>query len=289
MSSPSAAAGGVLVSALWSYAANLLYPAQAMRRAGLAWWNTGVDGDEPIPNGSRGLGPRFSVGQPEPEFLDAPAMHSHLVGEFDRMAEVYQAFVEPFSRPIFDEALAILRRVLQPDARVLDAGCGPGRELQRVARLVPEGEVVGIDLAAGMVAAAHRATRAHGLENTAFIQADVGDLPSTFDSAFDVVYSSLAHHHYPDPPAATRAILRCLRPGGVYCVVDPGPEWFAQLSAPLARWADPGWIGFHTPVAFRRLFLDAGFVRAGWSEILPGFGVAVGQKAASGGTEADAP
>ena len=55
------------------------------------------------------------------------------------MAEAYAGFVQPFSRPIFDEALEVLRRYIGPDARVLDAGCGPGRELQRVARLVPAG------------------------------------------------------------------------------------------------------------------------------------------------------
>jgi hypothetical protein len=69
-----------------------------------------------------------------------------------------------------------------------------------------------------------------------------------------------------------------LRPGGLYCVVDPGPAWFTTLSAPLARQTDPGWIGFHTPAEFRRLFAAAGFERTGWRELLPGFGLAVGQK-----------
>jgi SAM-dependent methyltransferase len=93
------------------------------------------------------------------------------------------------------------------------------------------------------------------------------------------VYSCLAHHHYPEPATATSAILRCLRPGGVYCVIDPGPAWYNKISAPIAKWADPGWIGFHTPEQFRSLFQTAGFARTGWQEILPGFGVALGQKA----------
>ena len=93
-----------------------------------------------------------------------------------------------------------------------------------MARLVPAGEVVGVDLAAGMVRAAHRAARAAGLDHCAFFQADVTELPAAFDGAFDLVYNSLAHHHYPDPSAAAAAILRALRPGGIYCVVDPGSE-----------------------------------------------------------------
>jgi demethylmenaquinone methyltransferase/2-methoxy-6-polyprenyl-1,4-benzoquinol methylase len=235
-------------------------------------------GEHPVDVPERGLGPWFSSRHEAPVLLDAPTEHDQLVEEFDRMGEVYDAFVRPFSEPIFAEALATMADWLRPDARVLDAGCGAGRELRAVARLVPNGEVVGIDLAGGMVNAAHRAARAHGLDNTAFFQSDVGELPDEFTERFDIAYNCLAHHHYPDPPRATREILRCLRPGGVYCVVDAGPAWFTALSAPLARWADPGWIGFHTPDEFRNLFTEAGFARTAWRELLPGFGLATAQK-----------
>jgi SAM-dependent methyltransferase len=281
-----AAAEGVLVGAMWSWASSVLYPTQALRRAGLAPAPVPI-GDTPELVPARGLGPRFSREHPQPVLLDHATRHDHLVEEFDRMAEVYDAFVQPFSAPIFEEALAVIRRWLPVDGRVLDAGCGAGRELQRVAALVPRGEVVGIDLAAGMVTAAWRDARAHGLTNVAFLQSDVGELPDSFTGAFDLVYNSLAHHHYPDPPAAARSIHRALRPGGLYCVVDPGPSWFNRMSAPLAKWGDPGWIGFHTPEEFRALLDAAGFARTAWVELLPGFGLAIGQRAhdaAGGGT-----
>jgi SAM-dependent methyltransferase len=104
-------------------------------------------------------------------------------------------------------------------------------------------------------------------------------MPPEFTGMFDVVYSSLAHHHYPDPSAAAAGVHRCLRPGGVYCVIDPGPAWFNALSSPLGRVADPGWIGFKTPDEFRALLGESGFARACWIPLLPGFGMAVGQKA----------
>jgi SAM-dependent methyltransferase len=267
---------GVLVSAMWTYAATVLYPARALKRAGLG--GETILGDEPEGLPRKGLGPYFSRRHAEPVLLDEPTEHDDLVAEFDRSAEVYAAFVRPFSRPIFDEALVVLGRYLSPDARVLDAGCGPGQELERVGRLVPRGEMVGIDLAAGMVKTAHRAARAHGLDHSAFFQADVGDLPRAFTGKFDLAYNCLAHHHYPEPARAAREVLRCLRPGGVYCIIDPGPEWYNRMSVALARWADPGWIGFHTPDEFRDLLSTAGFARTAWIDLLPGFGVAVGQR-----------
>jgi SAM-dependent methyltransferase len=275
---PRKVAEASLVGALWWYSASVLYPARFLRSRGVRVVGDPV-GDEPIGLPRPGLGRRFSNNSREPVLLEAPSENDHLVEEFDELAEFYEVLVRPFSTPIFDEAVAVIRRYLAPDSRVLDAGCGPGRELRHLAGLLPRGEAVGIDLAAGMVAVAHAAAQGRQLDNCAFFQADVGSLPREFDASFDLVYSSLAHHHYPDPAAAAASVLRCLRPGGVYCVIDPGPAWFNALSAPLGRLADPGWIGWKTPQEFRALFEAAGFARTCWIPLLPGFGIAVGQSA----------
>jgi SAM-dependent methyltransferase len=274
---PAQIAEAHLVSALWWYSATVLYPARELRRHGVRIVGPPV-GEPPTGLPRRGLGPHFSVRHTAPVMLDEPAKNGHLVEEFDRLAWLYETLVRPFSTPIFDEALEVIRGYLSPDSRVLDVGCGPGRELRRIASFVPRGEVVGIDLAAGMVTAAHASTRRRGLDNCALFQADVGDLPRAFTRKFDVVYNCLAHHHFPDPTAAAANVLRCLRPGGVYCVIDPGPAWFNRLSAPLGRLADPGWIGWKTPDEFRALLAGAGFARVCWFPLLPGFGLAVGQK-----------
>jgi ubiquinone/menaquinone biosynthesis C-methylase UbiE len=273
---PSQVAEAYLVGALWWYSASVLYPARLLRRGGVNVVG-GPVGEEPAGLPRPGLGPRFSKARPEPVLLDAPSEHGHLVEEFDELAEFYELLVRPFSTPIFDEALRVIRRYLTSDSRVLDVGCGPGRELRRVAALLPDGEAVGVDLAAGMVRVAHAAARDLALDNCAFFQADVCNLPRRFNRSFDLVYSSLAHHHYPDPAAAAAGVLRCLRPGGVYCVIDPGPAWFNTLSAPLGRLADPGWIGWKTPREFRALFESAGFARTCWIPLLPGFGIALAQ------------
>jgi ubiquinone/menaquinone biosynthesis C-methylase UbiE len=267
-----------LVATLWAYSASVLYPAKVLKSTGRSVVGPAV-GEEPEGLPQPGLGRHFSARLTEPVLLAERVADYHLVADFDRLAELYELCVRPFSTPIFDEAIAVMRRYLAPDSRVLDAGCGPGRELRRVASLVPHAEIVGIDLAAGMVTTAHSAARARGLDNCAFVQADVGDLPGDFSGRFDVVYSCLAHHHYPDPFAAAAGMHRSLRPGGVYCIIDPGPAWFNALSSPLGRFADPGWIGFKTPAEFRALLEESGFWRVCWIPLLPGFGMAVGQKA----------
>jgi len=271
-------AEGVLVQALWSYAALILRPAQLAKRYGLL--PRSIQGQLPAAVPSPGLGPHYSLSYTSPVMLDQATEHDYLVEEFDRMGEIYDGYVRPFSIPIMDEAVVELSNYLRADWRLLDAGCGAGREACRMARLVPAGEVVGVDLAAGMVRTAFAAARAKGLDNTAFVQADVGTLSAQFEGSFDMVYSLLAHHHYPEPAKATQSIYHCVRPGGLYAVIDAGPDWFVQLSSPLAQWADPGWIGFHTPDQFRTLFSEAGFVDCCWIDLLPGFGLALGRRPA---------
>jgi ubiquinone/menaquinone biosynthesis C-methylase UbiE len=275
--SPSLLAQGSLASSLWWWTAAVLEPARSLKRAGLPVAD-GREGEEPVGLPRRGLGPYFSKRHRDPVLLENETEHDHLVAEFDRIPEVYETVVRPFSQAIFDEALIHIRGWLAPDWRLLDAGCGPGRELRQMAALVPRGEVVGIDLAAGMVKTAHASALAHGYDNCAFFQADVGALPRSFARRFDLVYNCLAHHHYPSPEAAALEALRVLRPGGLLCVVDPGPAWFNRMSAPLARASDPGWIGFKTPTEFRELFSSVGFTRSAWISLLPGFGLAVAQK-----------
>jgi ubiquinone/menaquinone biosynthesis C-methylase UbiE len=270
------AATAALAGSMWWYAAAVLEPARALRRMGLPVVPE-PSGDALRPLHRPGLGPRFSREWPAPVMLDGTTEHDHLVAEFDEMAQVYDAFVRPFSGPLFSEALSVLTALLPPDARVLDAGCGAGRELVTIARRLPAGEVVGVDLSAGMVRQARGAARAAGLDHTAFAQADVGALPPEFDGAFDLVYCCLAHHHYPDPPAAAAAIRRALRPDGIYAIIDPGPAWFTAQAAALARRADPGWISFHDSDGFRRLLVDAGFGRVRWHELLPGFALVLAQ------------
>jgi SAM-dependent methyltransferase len=266
----------VLVGGLWSYAAGVLYPARLLKLIGANPVGP-PEGDLPEGLPQKGLGTHFADDS-EPVLLTSRSHHADLVEDFDQLAELYETLVRPFSTPIFDEALAWIRGFVADDSRILDLGCGPGRELREVAKLVPRGEVVGVDLAAGMVEVAQAKARASGFDNCAFFQADAGDLPPTFTGRFDVVYSSLAHHHFPDPDAAARNAMRCLRSRGVYCIVDPGPGWFNALSAPLCRVGDPGWIGWKTPAEFRALLETAGFARTCWIPLLPGFGLAIGQK-----------
>lgn len=87
---------------------------------------------------------------------------------------------------------------------VLDAGCGTGLVLSRVAPLARR--VVGVDLSGGMLSKAR--TRAGELA-----QGSLTQLPF-LDSSFDAAYSFKVLAHVPDIGLAVREMARVVRPGG---------------------------------------------------------------------------
>jgi tellurite methyltransferase len=114
----------------------------------------------------------------------------------------------------------LLRGVIRPGDRILDAGCGGGRNLHHL--LKAGFDVHGVDADAGAVSAVRELAKrlAPALAREAderFVQARVEDLPFP-DAGFDVVLSS-AVLHFSSSPAHFRAMLdemwRVLAPGGV--------------------------------------------------------------------------
>ena len=84
---------------------------------------------------------------------------------------------------------------MKPGRHVLDVACGPGIPSLMVAPLVaPDGSVVGIDLAPGMVELAKKKAEETGLTNVTFREADAERIslsrvtPSTWSCATTVSY-----------------------------------------------------------------------------------------------------
>lgn len=101
----------------------------------------------------------------------------------------------------------------EPDDVVVDLGCGSGEFTARLAALVPEGEVVGVDPDPSMIEAAHR----HHAANLRFIQAPAQQLDTVVEHGGTDLIVSRAMLHWL-PLSAYRPVFdaawRVLRPGG---------------------------------------------------------------------------
>ncbi len=92
--------------------------------------------------------------------------------------------------------------------QLLDLGCGDGSLTSKIAELLPEGDVLGIDASQGMIDTALSKER----NNLHFRKMDIDHLD--FDNRFDVLFSNATLHWIKDHQNLLRNVYRALRPGG---------------------------------------------------------------------------
>jgi len=100
---------------------------------------------------------------------------------------------------------------------ILIAGCGTGSHSIDSALRFPKAHILAIDMSRTSLAYARRKSRALGLTNIAYGQADILKLAS-LDRRFDVIETVGVLHHLADPAAGWRALLSLLRPHGLMLV-----------------------------------------------------------------------
>jgi ubiquinone/menaquinone biosynthesis C-methylase UbiE len=124
--------------------------------------------------------------------------------QFQRLAPVWDRMRSPEA---FDALEAALTSVEQAPRRALDVGTGTGAAAFMIAERWPEAEVVGVDLAAGMLAEARRKTSPELAGRVRFEQADAERLPFA-DASFDLITLSNMIPFFDE-------LARLLAPGGV--------------------------------------------------------------------------
>ena len=141
---------------------------------------------------------------------------------------------------------------LPPDARVLDAGAGPGHHAQ--AFVAAGRRAVALDLASAMTHLARR-------RGVPAVRGDLRRLPFG-DGAFDAVWSAAALLHVPrdDAPATLAEWRRVMRPGGRLALMtatggDDGWEPAPYAGADGAR----RWFVYHDAAGLTALLTAAGW------------------------------
>ena len=156
--------------------------------------------------------------------------HSHArhaapqtTGKIIRWARLYDLF---FARKPTEVHKQVVRSAApQPGERALDVGCGPGTMAIILAKKVlPGGEVVGIDASTEMIDVARRKGKRQG-STACFEAAAIESLPFD-DAAFDLATSTFMLHHLPDDVQATglAEVRRVLKPGGRFVIADFSSE-----------------------------------------------------------------
>lgn len=129
---------------------------------------------------------------------------------------------------------------LKEGEKVLDLGCGRGRETLDAAKLVgAKGFVWGLDITPRMIALAQEYAREERVENVEFLLASMNQIPLQ-NNSLDAVLSNCAINHVEDKVEVYREIYRVLKYGGRFVVSDimtevPLPQAIREDSEAIAE------------------------------------------------------
>lgn len=140
---------------------------------------------------------------------------------------------------------------ITPGMRVLDLGCGDGTTALPSALL--GAEVLGVDIAANLVAAGNQRAEAAGLSNLRFQEGDASHLDDLADDSFDLVVSIFGAMFAPRPFDVAKEMVRVTRPGGRIVMGNwiPGdPTLVAQILKISSSYSPPPPEGFISPMTW---------------------------------------
>lgn len=159
-------------------------------------------------------------------------------------------YVKPILARVHDEVLAryygcglVLPESLD-GLTVLDLGCGAGRDVYVLSKLVGErGRVIGVDMTEGQLAVAsrheeyHRKAFGHSESNVRFLHGYIERLSELqlADASVDVIVSNCVLNLAPDKAAVLSEAWRVLKPGGELYFSDV----YADRRVSLELTADP--------------------------------------------------
>lgn len=121
------------------------------------------------------------------------------------------------------ERLLYLKMVPQ---RILDLGCGTGYFSRELAKMYPQAQIVGLDVALNMLA---QARKKHSWRRKwPLVAADMQQLPFA-DGAFDLVFANQVLHWSESLSTVFRELNRVMRAQGCLMFTTLGPDTFKEL------------------------------------------------------------
>jgi ubiquinone/menaquinone biosynthesis C-methylase UbiE len=194
---------------------------------------------------------------------------------YDRIAGLIGVFDRLFFLPPHLRRRAAARLDLKPGDRVLEIGCGTGRNFPFLREAVgPGGKVYGVDLSTGMLRRARALCRREQWTNVELTHGDAIEYISC--EPLDGILFGLCYNTMPHHLAVLHHAWTQLRPGGRIVIMDGKlPSGLGgQLVLPFSLWLMKRTTAVERPRRHRRRFRDGGvpvrlLVRVPGKEIRP--------------------
>jgi ubiquinone/menaquinone biosynthesis C-methylase UbiE len=170
-----------------------------------------------------------------PQWVDLD--RGSITRRYDRVARIIPLFDRLFFMPLRFRENAAKLLALKPGDKVLEIGCGTGRNLPYLrAEVGPTGSVYGVDLSSGMLAKARELCTQQNWSNVVLTEQDAAEYiaPEPLDGVmFGLSYNTMPHHL-----TVLHHAWNQLRPGGRLVIMDAKlpPGLGGRLILPFSLW-----------------------------------------------------
>ena len=186
------------------------------------------------------------------------SLHQKLSEEFVWLDSKYSH--PPYHNRLIEE---VFFSVLDKKDRIIDIGCGVGGLSRKLARIVTEGEVVGIDISEGYIGKLNRSKerdKSGEYKNLVFSLGSAEDIPYP-NSYFDHAVCSESFGFWSEPEKGLKEIRRVLQPGGKLYVINSykGAQAWVRVSVKVFSLFSAYKDKPYSSQEFREFFQRAGF------------------------------
>ncbi len=149
---------------------------------------------------------------------------------------------------------------IQPDATILDVGCGGGGAVRILAQAAPCGKVYGVDYSEDVLSTARRVNRALIKQGRVEIEhGSVSNLPFP-NEMFNLATAFETTMFWPSLVNDLRQVQRVLKPGGALLIANEAYT-DARFEERNAKWSRLANFQLQTPEETRQCLVEAGYAQ----------------------------
>lgn len=172
--------------------------------------------------------------------------------EFTRQAHGFASDKMNFTK---QEYLNYMIKHMQPSSKddILEVAAGTCICARAIAPM--SGHIICLDMTPAMLSVGREAAKEEKINNISFVLGDVAELPF-LDNSFDIVFSRLAFHHFPDIEQPFSEMERVLKPDGKLIIIDmeAASEELRQKEDAIEKLRDPSHIRNRSREEFLSLY-----------------------------------
>jgi Methylase involved in ubiquinone/menaquinone biosynthesis len=185
----------------------------------------------------------------------------------------------PYHKRLIKE---IFSPALDKEDKIINIGCGAGGLSRKLAQVVNEGKVVGIDISEGYIKKLNRSKERAKLgdyKSLVFVLASAEDIPYP-DNYFDRTVVSESFGFWSEPEKGLKEIKRTLKPGGKLYIINSykGAQVWVRISVKVFNSISASGEKPYTSQEYREFFERAGFTVVEQKEVMGSPLVTIGTK-----------